>query len=314
MSIQPRVWLVCFSAFCHFLILIMFGSEVGKVPESYVKGSYGILVISMFVELVLPILIHLDKSKNSPIHRILVRAGISKAMPKDIVDASSKGKRPNDPSKRQPKAAVVDMRANPVVSIEDQAAGFRTSTSSLSEAETFKKFAYYENPGVNASTASLSDASSINARSAAYTNTTYLTDRSSLESGVWWRVFTRLIIYFYMISLCIICVCCFEYCLPNESLFFCTRLFQFNDFFTISVSVIIGRLCLELVVAKYCVLFVFEWLHFFVEWYFIIDFILFYFSGVPITISPFKHFQISICIFVIVPFLFYLHFSYLCLL
>ncbi|XP_052776615.1 uncharacterized protein LOC128214272 isoform X2 [Mya arenaria] len=163
------------AAFSHFLVLIMYGSEVSKVPESHVKGSYGVIVISLIIELALPLIIHIDKTKKFPLRDVFFKTGSKQ--PKSANDKP-------DSSNRRSRPGVVNMRTNPVSSIEDQAAGFRTSVTSLSEAETFKKFAFYENPGMNPSTVSLASYSSVNARTAAYTNTPNLAETSSLESGV----------------------------------------------------------------------------------------------------------------------------------
>ncbi|WAR23466.1 hypothetical protein MAR_037135 [Mya arenaria] len=162
-------------AFSHFLVLIMYGSEVSKVPESHVKGSYGVIVISLIIELALPLIIHIDKTKKFPLRDVFFKTGSKQ--PKSANDKP-------DSSNRRSRPGVVNMRTNPVSSIEDQAAGFRTSVTSLSEAETFKKFAFYENPGMNPSTVSLASYSSVNARTAAYTNTPNLAETSSLESAV----------------------------------------------------------------------------------------------------------------------------------
>ena len=44
----------------------MFGTEVDKIRDSYVKGSFGILIISMFLEIAIPILIRIDKQLRFP--------------------------------------------------------------------------------------------------------------------------------------------------------------------------------------------------------------------------------------------------------
>lgn len=44
----------------------MYGTEVDKIRDSHVKGSFGIVIISMFLEIVIPILIKLDKNNRFP--------------------------------------------------------------------------------------------------------------------------------------------------------------------------------------------------------------------------------------------------------
>ena len=44
----------------------MYGTEVDKVEDSYVEGSFGVVIIAMFLEIIVPILVRIDKEKRFP--------------------------------------------------------------------------------------------------------------------------------------------------------------------------------------------------------------------------------------------------------
>ena len=44
----------------------MYGTEVGKVEDSFVEASFGVVIISMFLEILIPIFIRIDKEKRFP--------------------------------------------------------------------------------------------------------------------------------------------------------------------------------------------------------------------------------------------------------
>lgn len=157
------------TAFCHFLVLIMYGTEVDKIPESEVKGSYGIVVISFLIELVIPILVYIDKSRRFP-------ASMRFIIPKRF---SGNPRQTNNSGNSRIDGGKKDRRIP--YTIEGASVSMFTSVPSLSEMETFKKFASTDD--FDPSTASLGSMNSINTRSTMYTNVSF-TDRTSLESGV----------------------------------------------------------------------------------------------------------------------------------
>ncbi|KAL4235504.1 hypothetical protein ACF0H5_003902 [Mactra antiquata] len=147
------------AAFCHFLVVIMYGTEVDKIPESSVKASYGIIFISIIIEVLIPLVIYIDKSRKFP------SGGIFKGPRKLLgIDDPREGEAQPKPKSSRPN---VVRRDRDVFTI-DSTVSMRTSTTSLSEAETFKKYAYDDVQ--DASVISTGSANSINTRSTMFTN------------------------------------------------------------------------------------------------------------------------------------------------
>ncbi|XP_052244221.1 uncharacterized protein LOC127853595 isoform X2 [Dreissena polymorpha] len=165
-------------AFCHFLVLIMYGSEVEKVPDSSVKGSFGVIIISFFLEIAIPIILRIDKESENVFILIGLRKRPVPRSRRDTPDTKDTRSVYSVPRRQE------NVSMHRTINLEDKSQPTRTSATSLTETETFRKFAFHENLTVNASTASLASFDSINVRSAAYVNHSYMTDRSSIESGV----------------------------------------------------------------------------------------------------------------------------------
>lgn len=146
----------------------MYGTEVDKISESYVKASYGILVISLLIEVILPVIVYVDKSRAFPSGRIF-------KIPRRVIGIGKSG----DPQQGNSRRGVVRDERD-VYTIESSNS-LRTSMTSLSEAETFKRFAYNDVP--DPSMNSVGSINSINTRSTMYTNVS-ITDRISTESLV----------------------------------------------------------------------------------------------------------------------------------
>jgi len=167
-----------FSAFCQGLTAIMYGSEVDKVEGSYLKGTYALVILSMLLSIGLPIIVYFDKRNRYPSGNVFIETN-QKSKNSETRSTSGRHISMSSNSDR------VDARRKPVATIESQSSNMRRSVSSLSEADTYRKFAYFEEgPCVNPSTLSLGSATSLNTRSEAYTQVSYLTDKSSVESRI----------------------------------------------------------------------------------------------------------------------------------
>ena len=112
----------------------MYGTEVDKIRDSYVQGSFGIVIISMFLEIILPVIIKIDKHKRFPkdgalkeVRRQLRQVGIRKS---DL-----------DPDKREsvPKRASIPKGRKDEADNED-----RHKIRKLSASELEKRFPPYE--------------------------------------------------------------------------------------------------------------------------------------------------------------------------
>lgn len=102
------------AAFCHFLVLIMYGTEVDKIRDSFVQGSFGIVIICMFLEIILPVLVKVDKHKRFPkdgalkeVRRQLRQVGIRKS-DLDPTRKENVPKRTSIPKGRQDEAEDAD--------------------------------------------------------------------------------------------------------------------------------------------------------------------------------------------------------------
>lgn len=169
-SILP-FFVTCFvvSAFCQFLTLIMYGSEVGKVEESKVTGTFALPVLSMLLDIGIPALIYFDKKRRFNSDNVFIQTGLKRKSN----STQETTKRPGDRSRK------------PVSTIEGKSSDLRRSASSLSEADTYRRFAYLEvEPSADPSTVSIGSATSLNTRSEAHTQVSYLTDNASIESAV----------------------------------------------------------------------------------------------------------------------------------
>ena len=149
----------------------MFGTEVEKIPDSSVQGSYGIIVIAMLMELAVIVLTQLDKRRRFPSENVFIETG---------------GKNRNRPraDSAQPKRGEKNRAftvENDIISKSKMPnVSMRTSVSSLSEAETYRKFAYMEDP-----TGSIGSANSLVTQGTMLTNVpSTLNDTSSIESRV----------------------------------------------------------------------------------------------------------------------------------
>lgn len=158
-----------FSAFCHFLVLIMYGTEVAKIQESQVKASYGIVILCLILEVFLPCFVYIDKNIRFP-------SGNKFIIPKRFLDKLSHTETPTVPKAKNPPTKRL-----PPFTIDGASVSMRTSTTSLTEVETYKRFAMEEDP--DPSLISIGSINSLNTRSTLYTNIS-LTDRASIESGV----------------------------------------------------------------------------------------------------------------------------------
>ncbi|XP_060565113.1 uncharacterized protein LOC132724292 isoform X2 [Ruditapes philippinarum] len=154
------------AAFSHFLVLIMYGTEVEKIPDSQIKASYGIVIICLIIEVFLPCFVYVDKNLRYP-------SGNTFLIPKRFINTHAS----NNLTARQKHEDP-----SPLFTIDRASVSLRTSTTSLTEAETFKRFASDEVP--DPSLVSLGSINSINTRSTFITGTSQSADRSSIESGV----------------------------------------------------------------------------------------------------------------------------------
>lgn len=168
----------------------MYGSEVDKIRDSYVQGSYGILIISMFLEVVIPVLIRIDKNLRFPkdgafkeIRRQLRQYGIHKT------SASSRsGVREERSEKRKSEDLETEKEFSPR----------QLSASELEKRfppYTFDNLGYYPPVSMRTSatsvtggrTSSIGSAQSLQTQSTALTGVSYdpkYSDRSSVESLV----------------------------------------------------------------------------------------------------------------------------------
>lgn len=178
------------AAFCHLLVIIMYGTNVDKVNDSNVKASFGIIIISMFLEVAIPVLIRIDKHFRFPkegalkeIRRQVKKLGIHKlSEPDRSTKREERARRPeskdadsekkyvprqlsaSELEKRFPPYEIDNLRYYPPVSM-------RTSVSSITGDKTI----------------STGSAQSLQTQTTAVTGLSYDTkysDRSSVESLV----------------------------------------------------------------------------------------------------------------------------------
>lgn len=188
------------AAFSHFLVMIMYGSEVNKIPDSSIQASFGVIVISFLLELAIPFLIHFDKTKRYPISRSFIETHFRKPKTQQPTSSAARYQTSTSTAGKSLRPATSSIE-QPVTSMPGS---MRTSVSSLSDAETFKKFAYIDPVGpavladmpasVRTSASSLSEndtyrrfsrlpepegsigGSSLRTQSTTYTNVSYLPD------------------------------------------------------------------------------------------------------------------------------------------
>ncbi|KAL3869204.1 hypothetical protein ACJMK2_041914 [Sinanodonta woodiana] len=53
------------TAGCHFIVLLLYGTEATKLPQGELKWSFGMVVLAFLIELGIPILIHGDKIRDN---------------------------------------------------------------------------------------------------------------------------------------------------------------------------------------------------------------------------------------------------------
>lgn len=163
----------------------MYGTEVDKIRDSYVKGSFGIVIIAMFLEVAIPVLIRIDKQMRFPkdgalkeIRRQLRQRGIHK-----LSESDRSSKHEERPKRRK---------------LEDVDTEKSYAPRQLSAAELEKRFPPYEfdNLGyyppvsmrtsttsvTGGRTSSVGSSGSLQTQSTAVTGVTY--DLSSVESLV----------------------------------------------------------------------------------------------------------------------------------
>ena len=113
----------------------MYGTEVDKIRDSYVKGSFGIVIICMFLEIILPILVKFDKQRRYPkegalkeVRRQLRQVGIRKSSASDSEKHERTPERTSIPKGRRDEAEDPD----------------RHKIRKLSASELEKRFPPYE--------------------------------------------------------------------------------------------------------------------------------------------------------------------------
>lgn len=161
------------SALCHSITLILYGSNVAQFPDSWLKGSFGIVVICFLLDLVIPVLVSVDKRKRSSADELTSETTLYTGTHSRV--------------SMSPKPDITGgtiSTANSMYTIGEEWQSVHTSTTTLSEQETYKKYAYLD-LDADQSVISIGSARSLNARSSAYNNVSYIPDDiASVESAL----------------------------------------------------------------------------------------------------------------------------------
>lgn len=169
------------SGICHIITLVMFGS-VKKVPNAKIHWPFGMVILCLLFEIILPLIIYLDTTKRFNIDNIFCMSQKKEkhvARPTTKLSCYSTSQKAVDQSDSSNKCNAAN---NLHVSNTRRSSGLLNP--SLSAQETYRKYAYLD---VEPSNIISSDSElSINirsGRSGAYTNTAYVPDdTASIES------------------------------------------------------------------------------------------------------------------------------------